>query len=173
MGELIRGEVPEWTHSGYGYGDGYGDGSGYGYGDGSGSGSGYGYGDGSGSGYGSNWRQKYAVARSVWMQDKHDRARIAAAEESASVIAFWCSDGNGLPINGGSRDIEPARPGRTLVSEGPLQLCSRGTLHATMKPDNWRWERVWVVALYGPYVTDGEKYGALRREIIGEIKVAA
>ena len=48
------GVLPPWAFSGYGYGDGYGDGSGYGYGYGSGDGSGYGYGygDGDGDGYG-------------------------------------------------------------------------------------------------------------------------
>ena len=44
-------EVTSGTGDGYGYGDGYGDGSGYGYGDGSGDGSGYGDGDGCGVGF--------------------------------------------------------------------------------------------------------------------------
>jgi hypothetical protein len=38
-----------------------------------------------------------------------------------------------------------------------------------MKPEKWAGVRIWVVALYGQVVGDQEKYGALHREIIGEI----
>ena len=54
------------------------------------------------------------------------------------------------------------------TATGPLNLCNRGTLHATLMPPKWKGERWWIVALTGEVVGDEEKYGALSREIIGE-----
>jgi hypothetical protein len=52
---------------------------------------------------------------------------------------------------------------------GPLELCSRRALHGTLLPPKWPGARLWVVALIGEIVGDEEKYGALEREIIGEV----
>jgi hypothetical protein len=38
-----------------------------------------------------------------------------------------------------------------------------------MQPEKWQGERLWVVALYGEVEQQDDKFGALRREIIGEI----
>ena len=163
--------------SGYGYGSGDGSGSGsgfgfgfgYGYGYGSGYGYGYGSGDGSGSGsgYGSGdyWKSTIAYFASKWSDA--ERARLAAAKKLKAKIAIWRSDANGQPSNNGGK-IEPAAPGVIHTSPGPLNLCNKGTLHATLIPSKWKGERWWVVALHGEVVGDDEKYGCLKREIIGE-----
>jgi hypothetical protein len=72
-----------------------------------------------------------------------------------------------FPSNGGGK-IEPAAPGVIHTSPGPLQTCHSGTLHATLIPPKWQGERWWIVALHGEVVGDEEKYGCLKREILGE-----
>jgi hypothetical protein len=53
---------------------------------------------------------------------------------------------------------------------GPLVPCRRGALHATMSPQKWKGERLWVVALYPPVIhVDDDKMASLKREIIAEI----
>ena len=151
---ILRGEVP----SGPGYG--YGDGSGSGYG--SGSGSGYGYGSGSGSG--DYWQSciKYFAAK--WTGGEGNR--LVVLQAAGAKIAFWRSDSKGRPANGGSGVI--AAPGVVHTAPGPLDLCHRGTLHATLIPPKWKGERWWIVALIGEVIGDDEKFGCLTREIIGE-----
>ena len=163
--------------SGYGSGDGYGSGSGSGYGsgDGSGDGDGSGYGSGDGSGYGSGsgygdgseeyWLATIDAFASKWPDAL--RGRLAASRLAGAKIAFWRSDESGMPSNGGKK-IKPAAPGVVHTAPGPLNLCSAGTLHATLLPPKWKGERWWIVALIGDVIGDGEKFGALRREIIGE-----
>jgi hypothetical protein len=174
--QVISGALPEWCRSsGYsdGYGYGYGDGDDYGYGDGYGYG--YGDGDGYGDGYGSDYGSG-AVSKMYWQLavqyfaqkwEPAQRERMLALFEEGAMIAFWGSDSNGLPSNGGGW-IEPAAPGVVHTAPGPLDLCAKGTLHATLLPPKWRGERWWIVALIGEVIGDEEKYGALRREIIGE-----
>ena len=161
---VSRGELPEWTiaeFSGSGYGYGYGDGSGYG--------SGYGYGSGDGSGYGYG-KESYAALfhaqKQTWSSE--EKQRLSIAEVEASVLAFWKSSAKGLPANGGAA-TEAARPGKLEEIVGPLEICTARALHATMNPDAWKGDRLWVVALYGDVVWDGDKCGALKREILGEI----
>jgi hypothetical protein len=55
------------------------------------------------------------------------------------------------------------------TAKGPLQLCSPRALHATLIPPQWVGDRLWIVALKGEIEGDDEKYGALEREIIGEV----
>jgi hypothetical protein len=175
---VLRGEPAKLVSlsgsgSGYGYGDGYGDGCGsgygygYGYGDGYGSGDGDGYGDGSGDGYGSKeyWLATIPTFAAKWSAEQ--QSRLAAAQNAGLQLAFWRSDERGLPSNGGGK-IEPAAPGVIHTSPGPLQTCHRGTLHATLLPPKWEGERWWIVALHGDVVGDEEKYGCLKREILGE-----
>jgi hypothetical protein len=38
-----------------------------------------------------------------------------------------------------------------------------------MQPHTWKGARLWVVALFGEVQQENDKYGALKREIIGEI----
>ena len=121
---------------------------------GDGDGSGSGDGDGDGSGY---WLQ---VARKQF-------PRISKID--GSVIAFWKSDKDGLPINGGDRS-QTATAGLLQEVPGPLRICTDHALHATMKPEKWKGERLWIVALYGEVMWQEDKVAALRREIIGEVE---
>ena len=156
---------------GYGYGSGSGDGSGdgYGYGSGDGYGSsdgyGYGYGYGDGSDSKEYWLATVDCFASTW-PDTSQR-RLAELRAAGATIAFWRSDANGQPSNGGKR-VEPAAPGVVHTAPGPLKLCHAGTLHATLTPPKWEGSRWWIVALIGDVVSDDEKYGALKREILGE-----
>jgi hypothetical protein len=176
------GDGGDGSGDGYGYGDGdgsgdgsgygSGDGYGYGYGDGSGDGSagyGSGYGDGSGDGsgygYGSYWLSCIAYFATKWSDA--ERARFVAAKKLKAKIAIWRSDANGQPSNNGGK-IEAAAPGVIHTAPGPLNLCNKGTLHATLIPPKWKGERWWVVALHGKVIGDDEKFGCLKREIIGE-----
>jgi hypothetical protein len=176
---LLQGEQPSWISDygggygygydyGYGYGDGSGDGyGGYGYGggDGYGYGSGYGYGDGYGYGSKEYWLATIDDFASKWPDIF--RQRLASLRNSGATIAFWRSSRTGLPSNGGG-GIEAAAPGVVHIAWGPIALCKRGTLHATLLPTKWKGERWWIVALIGEVVGDEEKYGALTREILGE-----
>ncbi len=195
---LLKGALPDWARgdgSGSGYGSGYGDGdgdgsgsgSGYGYGDGDGSGSGSGYGDGDGdgdgSGYGSGdgygygdgsgygegskeyWLSTVSYFAKKWTSAQ--RARLDALVAEGAKLAFWRSNARGLPSNGGGK-IEPAAAGVVHTAPGPLQTCHEGTLHATLLPPKWKGGRWWIVAMIGDVVGDEEKYGCLKREIIGE-----
>ena len=146
-------------------GDGSGYGSGYGSGDGSGYGSGYGYGDGDGYGDGYYWKATILAFAAKWPREV--QAKFEAAKAAGATIAFWRSSKNGLPSNGGG-NIEPAAPGVIHTAPGPLQTCHAGTLHATLIPPKWKGERWWIVALHGEVVGDEDKYGCLKREIIGE-----
>ncbi len=136
-------------------------------GSGSGYGSGYGYGYGSGSGYGSKeyWLATIPNFAAKWPAAQKNR--YEAAKKEGATLAFWRSDQGGLPSNGGGK-IEPAAPGIIHTAPGPLNLCSRGTLHATLLPPKWEGERWWIVALHGEVVGDEDKYGCLKREILGE-----
>jgi hypothetical protein len=157
VGLMIRGEQPAWAASGSG--------SGYGYGDGYGSGSGSGY----GSGYGDYWLKtiKYFVEK--WTEAQ--RARMEELRALGAKICFWRSKKDGTAIHG--RKIEAARPGLVQEVKGPLELCSNRALHGTLIPPKWDGDRLWIVALIGETVGDDEKYGALKREIIGECTQSA
>ena len=164
MGLLtLRGEPPEAASHSSGYGSGYDSGDGYGYGSGYGSGSGYGFGYGSGSK--EYWLATVDCFASTWPDTF--RKRLAVLRKEGATIAFWRSDKNGQPANNGGQ-IEAAAPGVIHTASGPLNLCNRGTLHATLLPPKWKGERWWIVALTGEVIGDEEKYGALSREILGE-----
>jgi hypothetical protein len=159
--------------SGYGYGDGYGDGYGSGYGYGDGYGSGYGYGDGYGSGYGSGDGSGDG-AGSISMEYLQAVADGAAGDRApkikadGGVLAFWRSDKNGNPSNGGGG--ESRKVGTVEELECTLVPCTKSALHATLTPEKWKGERLWVVALYPPVVNvDESKFASLKREIIAEI----
>ena len=159
---ILRGDLPI-SIDGYCYGDGFADSSGSGSGNGSGYGYGYGYGD--GYGYGEYWAATVANFSAKWPSEQQERLR--AAQAAKAKIAFWRSHEDGGPANGGS-GIELAAPGVIHTALGPLNLCHRGTLHATLTPQKWRGERWWIVAMWGEVIGDDEKFGCLKREIIGE-----
>ncbi len=83
-------------------------------------------------------------------------------------LAFWKSDKKGLPANGGRSKV-PAHVGMIEEIKGPLHLCGAGALHATLDPDKWSGERVWLVALHGEVAIGENKVGALKREILAEV----
>jgi hypothetical protein len=99
-----------------------------------------------------------------WTDTQH--ARLKALQAEGAVIAYWGSDAQGKPCNGGRG--KAVSPGHIDTEKGPLVLCERGTLHATHIPPRWKGDRLWVVALTGDVVGDAEKFGALSREVIGE-----
>jgi hypothetical protein len=101
-----------------------------------------------------------------WTEEQREAA--ARADQAASVIAFWKSDKRGLPSNGGSAS-EAAKPGLVQTESGPLVICRPGALHATLQPEKWRGERLWIVALYGEVLWQDDKCAALKREILGEV----
>lgn len=138
------------TGDGDGYGDVYGTGEGDGYGDVYGCGYGYGY----GRGYGTDGRNYKRAILSTYPQPPNSR------------LAFWRSNANGEPCNGGSG--EPAEIGQVTSIPGPLKLCRRA-LHSTLNPEKWKGERLWVVALAEPVEEEGDKLGSLQRTIIAEI----
>ena len=181
----LFGNLPIWVEvfsgSGSGsYGSGYGDGSGSGsygsgsygsgYGDGSGSGSyGSGYGDGSGSGSGSGSYGSGSGSGSGYWRMIFEKLQLNLATYADCFIAFWKSDKDGLPSNGGGGSV-PAFAEMKQKIDGPLQLCTRNALHATLHPEKWKGERLWVVALKGELAIADDKIGALEREILAEVK---
>ena len=136
-------------------------GSGYGSGDGSGSGYGYGYGD--GSGYGSGDGDGYGYWRMVASKT------IERFKDRSGFLAFWKSDKNGYPSNGGTIRSGVV-PGLEQTVNPPLTLCGPHALHATLNPDKWRGDRLWLVELQGEVLFDDDKCGALKRTILAEIK---
>jgi len=82
-------------------------------------------------------------------------------------ISYWGSDQHGYPANGGSS--EPVYAGFIQEISGPLEICTPNALHATTFPHKWKGCRVWIVALFGEVQKEGDKLGALKREILGEI----
>lgn len=135
----VRPQVPDWVKAGYGYGDGYGDGS--------------------------YWLACLPYFARKWTEPQ--RARLSELQKLGITIAFWRSDSDGRACNGGdSKRIAAA--GLVEEVAGPLKICSRHALHATRVPPKWQGERVWVVALFGEIQEQEDKLGALKREILGE-----
>ena len=161
---LIYGTVPDHLY-GYGAydGDGYGDG-GYGYGYASSDGDGSGYGDGSGDGYGyASGSKEYSRA----VIDSVLGRRAVQLRTDGVELAFWRSATNGTPANGGSG--EPVSVG-TIQLESGSKPCERGMLHGTLAPESWKGERLWIVALYPPFIhVDGYKIASNKREILAEV----
>ena len=143
----VIGAVPEWAS--YGSGDGYG----------------YGYGSGSGSGYGSGDVSKLYSKALLDAAVGGDRA--SALRGSGATLAYWRSNKEGRPCNGGYG--EPVAPG-TIHEESGRTPCERGMLHATYAPWKWKGERLWVVALWNAVEVDEDKLAATKREIIAEVQ---
>jgi hypothetical protein len=115
---------------------------------------GYGYGSGYGDGYG---------------LDALKASPILTPYGPEATLGIWRSDKNGLPANGGKGRAEPAHVGLVQEVPGPLRLCSANALHATLKPQNWKGERWWLVALIGEVQKQDDKMGALKRVIVCEL----
>ena len=114
--------------------------------DGDGDGDGYGYGDGNG----------------YW------QTFLSPFTRPGATVAFWKSNKEGKPSNGGSGTV--AKIGLVEELPGPLpSQCGRGAFHATLDPVKWEGERLWVVALYGEIREGTDKIWGLKREFIAEI----
>ena len=158
---------------GYGYGDGDGSGYGYGYGYGSGDGSGYGYGYGygsgsgfgSGSGYGDGDGDGDGYGSGYWLAVFKEHFKPLT--EPDSFLAYWKSNENGGPSNGGTGTL--AKIGLVEKIRGPLEICTSHALHATIEPPKHRGERLWLVAMKGELQFQDDKVGALEREILAEL----
>ena len=144
-------EILKIDGSGYGYG--------YGSGSGDGSGSGYGYGYGYGSGDGSGYRDGYWIA--VFKQF------FSNISGCLGYLAFWKSDSLGRPSNGGSGTL--AHNGLVETIPGPLEICTRHALHATIEPTKYKGERLWLVEMRGELQFNYDKVGSLEREIVCEL----
>jgi hypothetical protein len=84
-------------------------------------------------------------------------------------LAFWKSDSQGKACNNGVSQ-QAAHIGMREVVNGPLEICTKKALHATMNPSKWKGERLWIVALHGDFQQQEDKFAALEREIIAEVK---
>jgi hypothetical protein len=101
-----------------------------------------------------------------WSDSQQARLCELMADENVT-IAYWCSDGDGRPANGGKGTT--AKAGLIEEIKGPLQVCTAKALHATHLPHVWKGIRIWMVALSGPVQQDRNKFGSLKREFLGEI----
>lgn len=96
-----------------------------------------------------------------WSADLRGFMGLAAYGPSGS-----CRTGS--PANGGKG--EPAFIGKREKKAGPLKICTPQALHGTVNPARWKGDRLWLVLLHGEVVWDGDKFAALEREIIAEVK---
>ena len=158
--KILRGEAPTGSGSGSGYG------YGYGYGDGDGDGDGYGYGDGDGA----YWLAALANWMKTWTEAQ--RVRLSELKAAGAKIAFWRSNADGYAMHGGKKNVQTA-PGVIQEIKGPLKICSKNALHATVNPPKWEGDRLWCVALIGETQQDDDKFGALKREIIAEVVIGS
>lgn len=142
---------------GYGFGFGYGYGSGSGYGNGSSYGDG-GFGCGYGSGYGNGGDKEKTDYLNLILKS-HNRPNCT--------MAFWRSDKNGKPANGGGGG--PRSVGMVEDISGPLNICTEGALHGTVDPSKWKGARWWVVALHEPVQRQDDKIASLKREIVADL----
>ena len=101
-----------------------------------------------------------------WTETQQSRLSDLMNDPSVT-ISYWCSDQHGMPANGGSS--EAVHPGLIQEVSGPLQICTEKALHATTFPHKWKGSRVWIVALFGEVQKENDKFGSLKREIIGDI----
>ncbi len=101
-----------------------------------------------------------------WTETQQKRLSDLMNDPSVT-ISYWCSDQNGMPANGGFS--EAVYPGMIQEVSGPLQICTEKALHATTFPHKWKGSRVWIVALFGEVQKRDDKFGSLKREIIGDI----
>jgi hypothetical protein len=101
------------------------------------------------------------------MLPKTRRTRAKKLIRNGAKIAYWKSDINGKPANGGTG--EPVKVGHVDVITGPVKLCTKAALHATYNLEMWEGKRVWLVALSGEIKQEQDKLGATQREILAEL----
>ena len=124
-----------------------------------GSGYGDGYGSGSGDGYGSGDDEE---------MKQYLEAVLSPHKRASSKIAFWRSTKDGTPANVGL-GTAVATIGLTEEVQGPLRACTANALHGTLKPENWKGERWWIVALHEPFIEQEDKIASLKRTILADL----
>ena len=102
------------------------------------------------------------------------REHLARLIREGAKILYWCSDAHGRPANHSLDCMDArmwtARPGMTQkLSVSEVSICGPNALHGTIAPHKWKGVRVWMVGLVGALDSEEDKFGALQREIIGEI----
>lgn len=122
------------------------------------------------------WKASIAWYASKWSDIR--KAQLDTLIQLGATIAYWRSDANGLPCNGGLKKgalIPVGNEVFTTTAEGQprpgkmIELCTNQVLHATLKVPRWNGSRLWIVGLFGSEIIgDEEKFGAARRQIIGE-----
>lgn len=82
-------------------------------------------------------------------------------------VGYWVGNAQGRSAYGHGQLT--AEPGKVQRIKGTLRICDSGGLHATREPHQWPGVRVFVVALLGKRIDQGNKSSASVREIIGEV----
>ena len=111
-------------------------------------------------------------AQTHWTDEQ--REHLARLIREGAKILYWCSDAHGRPANHcldclEARDwtVKPGSVQKLSVKE--VSICSSNALHGTTSPHKWKGVRVWMVGLVCALDSEEDKFGALQREIIGEI----
>jgi hypothetical protein len=95
-------------------------------------------------------------------------ALLKPYQQPGLTVAFWRSNEDGTPANGGTHDTKGV-VGKTEEVAGPLTICSSRALHGTMNPCKWKGARWWVVALHPPVLTSEDKVGSLKRTFLADL----
>lgn len=122
------------------------------------------------------WQSSTAWYAFRWSDEQKAQLDLMIQQEAR--IAYWRSDKDGLPCNGGLKKGAELPCGGTFfttIAEGQpkpgktIELCTDQVLHATLRVPRWNGSRLWIVALFGSEIVgDEEKFGATHRQILGE-----
>lgn len=119
----------------------------------------YAYSDAFADAYASAYDETYADLRPYLIELNQDAEGF--------VYAFCKTNEDGTPSNGGSGTI--CKEGAVHEVEGPLKICTKNALHATIDVNKWDGEALWLVKMYEPVVMEGDKIGSLKREVVRRI----
>ena len=112
------------------------------------------------------WTNSIEFYAEKWPQGQQDRLKFLQSQGAR--IAYWRSDKDGRPCNGGDKSlVAVSRTLQTVGGDRPV-LCTKTCLHATLKPPRWKGSVIWIVALIGEVIGDEDKFGAQAREILGQ-----
>ena len=103
-----------------------------------------------------NWRQEKAeiLAYHEWVISNAIGERAKFLRDQVAVVAFWRSSGDLAPVVG-------------MVEE----TLGKSDLYATMSPQMFRGDRLWIVVLYPPVeVVDGYRLASRKREFLAEVE---
>ena len=113
------------------------------------------------------WANSIEFYAEKWSQEQQNMLKFFQIRGAR--IAYWRSDKDGRPCNGGDKGFLPiAAEGVLHMVSGKPVLCTHTCLHATLKPPRWNGSVIWIVALIGEVIGDEDKFGAQAREILGQ-----